>query len=89
MRVLYGDAMRPGFLGARIGDTTDVTCLCAHVAQLPPEAAAALAVQLQGAAARVWGGEEACALHLERLTVRLLHLIFKFPCRICDMQENK
>lgn len=83
--MLYGDSMRPGFLGARIGDTTDVTRLCAHVAQLPSGAAAALAVQLQSAAARVWEGEEACALHLERLTVRLLQLTFKLFRRNCDM----
>lgn len=72
LRVLYADSMGPGFLGARAGATTDLTKLCGHVAQLPPAAAAELAQRLRGEAARVWDGEEACALQLEQLTVRPL-----------------
>ena len=69
LRVLYVDSMAPRFLGTRAGDTTDVTRLCAHVGKLPPAAAAGLIQELQAATARVWGGEEACALQLEHLLV--------------------
>ena len=90
LRELYTDSMTPGFLGNRVGATTPVTRLCSHVMQLPPDGAAALGLQLQEAADRVWGGGAACAHQLEQLSVPLHPP--PYPCSmirlIASVQEH-